>query len=1554
MPPNGQELVRSLFDYVIAYTQIKTPYARNIVQQPWFQYLGEVPQHETVQFNLPASSDTASGWQLLRVGRAKLIEPPHPPEIILDWLDPDWKAQQNPLPIPQRETNFDGEIKIEKFEDSTERATAYASWLPDFSDWSASDRRARAALKLFEKLYEVHGILQRENELWELAVGDGFLIHGPSQVEHPLLVHALQLEFDPKAPAFTVTTALKSPEIYVALLTGLGLDGRHLNALQEELEGGGYSPLGAEETTAFLKGLIHRFGNGVFCESKATAPTDRPGLFRKPVLFLRRRDTGFGRALSAIAQAIDAGVQPCEAILKIVGAVGTGLNAVLTAGTFEGSAKNGEHADTAADAKERQRWDDRDVLFSKESNAEQFEIAHRLRSQKTVLVQGPPGTGKTHTIANLIGALLAQGKTVLVTSQASKPLRVLREKIVPDLQPLCVSVVSGDEVGRRQLEASVNGITARLGSDSLQRLESESVRLTAERRELLSRIEKIRGDIFSAANAEYRTITIGEREIAPSDAARFVRKNHETSNWIPGPLRPLIPLTLNADEVTRLYGTNAELTDEDIAELRCELPAMSDLPTPEDFRSLVGESTSLADIDNHPILRFWSKENGKGLAATLKEIDLRAGAANSILTANPEPWSEICILAGIRGEASQRVWQMLTSFAQTVRDLSVALETDMVLKRPQLTSDPWEHQKRILDEIIGSLSAGGSIGRLTLLLKRDWKRLIEEWRIKGNSPATLEDFATLKARCDLEELRDDLRERWKAISPTTASHELPRDEPEFVAYQAIPGIDRALGWHVLEWQPLVEELERCGCDWELLASSQKTVLSSDGELLAIKGLAAQIPELIRVRLLQLRNQDLKKAVERLHELSSHSLATVVGDLRRAVGTLDAELYTAAYARLKDLAALRGAFETRNDLLAKLREVAPAWAESIAQRSGVHGASLPPGDVELAWFWRQYSQELDSRNATAINALQLELDVCQKQLFNITSTLIDRLAWKHQLTRVTNRQDQRTALQGWVDTMRRVGAGTGIQASRFLAEARKLMNQCRSAVPVWIMPMSRVVDSFDPAKTSFDVVIIDEASQCDLGGLVALWMAKEVIVVGDHEQVSPDAVGQQVAQIAALQETYLQSIPNKHLYDGQLSLYDLARQSFGGTVCLREHFRCTPEIIQFSNVLSYDGKIKPLRDATSIQVKPPLVTCCLPNGQRRGDHNDEEALTIASLIMAAIDQPEYDGATFGVIAMVGNTQAPLIDKLLRNKLPASVYDDRKVMCGNPSHFQGDERNVVFLSLVDAPTEPGLLRTVASGARDMYKKRYNVAASRAQDQLWVIHSMDRQAHLSPNDLRRRLLDHAHDPAASMDASGGQDKDVDSEFERLVLKDLKRKGFRVTPQWKVGGYRIDLVVQGVRERLAVECDGDRFHTLENLQADMERQAVLERLGWRFIRVRGSEFFRNPEHALIPLYERLERMGIEPAGSDTPPVDTELNKRVIAEARRIRLEWDAEPEALDDILGRTRQYGREVQIHDLSDESSPLEQSFSSDNAGNTEKRLGHLESDATSSFSLKLGFD
>jgi hypothetical protein len=63
-----------------------------------------------------------------------------------------------------------------------------------------------------------------------------------------------------------------------------------------------------------------------------------------------------------------------------------------------------------------------------------------------------------------------------------------------------------------------------------------------------------------------------------------------------------------------------------------------------------------------------------------------------------------------------------------------------------------------------------------------------------------------------------------------------------------------------------------------------------------------------------------------------------------------------------------------------------------------------------------------------------------------------------------------------------------------------------------------------------------------------------------------------------------------------------------------------------------------------------------------------------------------------------------------------------------------------------------------------------------------------------------------------------------------------------------------------VALECDGERFHTIDNLQNDMARQAILERLGWRFVRIRGSEYYRNPETTMLNVLSYLEKEGIYP----------------------------------------------------------------------------------------------
>jgi hypothetical protein len=75
--------------------------------------------------------------------------------------------------------------------------------------------------------------------------------------------------------------------------------------------------------------------------------------------------------------------------------------------------------------------------------------------------------------------------------------------------------------------------------------------------------------------------------------------------------------------------------------------------------------------------------------------------------------------------------------------------------------------------------------------------------------------------------------------------------------------------------------------------------------------------------------------------------------------------------------------------------------------------------------------------------------------------------------------------------------------------------------------------------------------------------------------------------------------------------------------------------------------------------------------------------------------------------------------------------------------------MFLSMVDSAATEGPLHTTGEGAFELIKKRYNVAASRARDQMWVMHSFDPDIHLTAADIRLKLLQHVRDPLASLRA-------------------------------------------------------------------------------------------------------------------------------------------------------------------------------------------------------------
>jgi very-short-patch-repair endonuclease len=170
-----------------------------------------------------------------------------------------------------------------------------------------------------------------------------------------------------------------------------------------------------------------------------------------------------------------------------------------------------------------------------------------------------------------------------------------------------------------------------------------------------------------------------------------------------------------------------------------------------------------------------------------------------------------------------------------------------------------------------------------------------------------------------------------------------------------------------------------------------------------------------------------------------------------------------------------------------------------------------------------------------------------------------------------------------------------------------------------------------------------------------------------------------------------------------------------------------------------------------------------------------------------------------------------------------------------------------------------KTTATGS--IYEQRFNVAASRARDRMYLFRSVE-LSKLSKSDLKARLIEHFRAPFHEEKPAVSSLRDLcQSEFERELYDALTESGYRVTPHVKVGGYTIDLVVEGdMDRRLAIECDGDQWTGQESWVHDMARQRILERAGWTFWRCFAATFVRQPKLVLQELLGTLTRMGIEP----------------------------------------------------------------------------------------------
>lgn len=1109
--------------------------------------------------------------------------------------------------------------------------------------------------------------------------------------------------------------------------------------------------------------------------------------------------------------------------------------------------------------------DPEELYFPKPYNSEQLDIIDRLNVSDGVVVQGPPGTGKTHTIANIICHYLAHGKRVLVTSSGEAALRVLRDKLPEGIKTLVVSQLQDERDGAKQLERSIKHIAGEVAGASLESLRLEIRNLEKTIDSLHLSLRSYETQMREWATEQVAPVPGDAESRTPIDVAKLVYEQHMRWSWFPdaiGITNKFEP-SFSEKDVDQLRAARAKLGS-DLAFIHDILPSASSLPDASVVSVLHNDLSSLADLNAQ------SKARSALLMTSLepKVIEKAEGLlrdVNALLILLDKFASADPVAKNILGELQNRTSGVVATELLKIRAEVMRLES---LRLSRLTSkvEIPEGAEADADFVtsVGRLAAGKKAGGvLQQALSSSLRAALKH--VKGVTLNTKEVSGVEDWKRVQEEIEffDSIRQ--VAVLWNNVTSEVGAEQVVGGRYDCLRLLlsRTAVVEDAYRLSPLSEERLKSTCLEVFKNASDLTgSLFRQEVLLKIRdSLQLGLPHQRRAAI----DQRLGDLVARFSGCQGTIVKEAVAFLTQQVGraNIDADLIEKDWDRIISILRTR---ENQRPLFVEVKRVAelfessgaPVFARMIAEQAAVGDEDplLPPNFLEV-WKLRRlatYLEEIDCH--FRLRTLMKEREAAERRLGHAYEELVRCRVWLELRRRLTGRVS--SSLQAFMSAIKSLGKGTGVRANRHRAEARHAMEQAWEAVPCWIMSTHRVAEVLPSRLGLFDLVIIDEASQSYLEAMPALVRGKKILVVGDDEQISPTSFMAE-ADVTRYRDKYLSELPKN--FQAQLapgkSIYDFARVVFpSGQVTLREHFRCVSAIIEFSNSLCYDGKIQSLRvPKPSERLDPPLVDIFVLNAWRSGKVNQAEAEVIAQEIERISKTPGMERRSIGVISLIGSEQAKVINDLLMERLGEDLIRRHDIVCGDSYTLQGNERDIVFLSMISTP-EDARMETSRP-----FKQRFNVATSRARDRMYLVRSVRRE-DLKDGDLKARLLDHFRSPLPEQERGVLDLRELcDSAFEQAVFDELVRRKYSVTPQVQSSGYRIDMVVEGSNDaRLAVECDGDAYHGPEAWADDFKRQRVLERAGWKFWRCWGSSFYRDPRGCIEDLIQTLDEMGIKP----------------------------------------------------------------------------------------------
>jgi len=391
-----------------------------------------------------------------------------------------------------------------------------------------------------------------------------------------------------------------------------------------------------------------------------------------------------------------------------------------------------------------------------------------------------------------------------------------------------------------------------------------------------------------------------------------------------------------------------------------------------------------------------------------------------------------------------------------------------------------------------------------------------------------------------------------------------------------------------------------------------------------------------------------------------------------------------------------------------------------------------------------------------------------------------------------------------------------------------------AFPCWCVTTYAVSGSLPMKPGLFDVVIIDEASQCDIASCFPLlYRAKRAVVVGDDKQLPHMSFLEKAKEQSFLSQY---AIPDKYQLMWRFrtnSMFDLANYYSMSPVLLDEHFRSLPPIINFSNREFYGDRIRIMSRNSNEGKALELIQVADGKVDMDATRNLPEVEAVVKKLHEIIIEDERKNpekpVSIGIVSPF-RAQVEQLKTSVGLVLSEHMIKKHQIEIGTAHTFQGDERDIILASWAFAPNSfPQSLTFLQK------PNLFNVAISRAKSKM--ISFVSKNPRELPEGLFRSYLSYIQEYEAKQKSI--ENKEIEenfykNSFEKEVAQAIRELGYEVQAGAEIAGFSVDLMVN---DKIAIECDGVEDNKRLSC-TNMKKQAILERSGLRINRITYREW--------------------------------------------------------------------------------------------------------------------